>query len=374
MRSRKRTIGELRLAATILTLSFVGLLLILSGFWNELRTAIPNLSAGTVISIPLGATPDQISSLLEQKRVIRHAWLLKAYIKMQDRGRALKAGDYIFDSPISPLDVLKKLESGEQGANKITIVEGWTRWDIASAMAQMPALHLRSSNDVLGLIENPRAIADLDPDATSLEGYMFPDTYFALSNSKAADILDKAVAEFKLIWKKNLAPIANAENKSVHEVVIVASIIETEAKLKSERPIIASVIYNRLKNQMPLGMDSTIVYASKLAGRWRDDGKVYQSDIDRDSPYNTRKFPGLPIGPVGCPGISSLEAALKPAHTNYIYYVRNPLRNDGAHNFYSDQASFQKGVLALRNWEKQRDQPIIRYNQITKHGNKAIPK
>jgi hypothetical protein len=110
---------------------------------------------------------------------------------------------------------------------------------------------------------------------------------------------------------------------------------------------------------MPLGMDSTVVYAAKIAGKWRDDGKVYQSDIDRDSPYNTRKILGLPIGPVGNPGLSSLRAALQPAKTDYLYYVRNPARNDGAHNFYSTEAQFEQGVQALRDWEKQRDAALM---------------
>jgi len=101
-----------------------------------------------------------------------------------------------------------------------------------------------------------------------------------------------------------------------------------------------------------LGIDSTIVYASKLAGKWRNDGKVYLSDVNRRSPYNTRLFSGLPPGPVGSPGESSLDAALNPAQTDYLYYVREPSRDDGAHNFYAKESDFQKGVKALRDWER----------------------
>jgi len=104
---------------------------------------------------------------------------------------------------------------------------------------------------------------------------------------------------------------------------------------------------------MPLSMDSTIVYASKMAGAWRSDGKVYQSDIDRSSPYNTRRNSGLPPGPIGSPGRRALRAALTPAQTDFLFYVRNPARNDGAHNFYIDPQSFEVGVKALRNWEQQ---------------------
>jgi UPF0755 protein len=144
-------------------------------------------------------------------------------------------------------------------------------------------------------------------------------------------------------------------NLSPRDVVIIASLVETEAKLDSERPLVASVIFNRLKQGMPLGVDSTIVYASKLEGKWRYDGKVYKSDVERRSPYNTRIYAGLPPGPVGSPGKSSLEAALNPADTDYLYYVREPSRDDGAHNFYNNDRDFARGVQALRQWEQERD-------------------
>ncbi len=343
-----------RLAAIIFIALVVGIVVSLLYIWDDLNTPEPNPRSDAIVSIPLGWTPDQIVGELKRMGIIHHVTFLRLYMKI-DRGKLLKAGDYAFGSPISDLEILQKLESGEQGANKITIVEGWTRWDIANAMAANPTFKLHSKNDVLKLINNTRSIKDLDPTATSLEGYIYPETYFALANSRAEDIINEAVDQFKTVWRDNLAALARMEGKSVHEVVTVASIIETEAKLKEERAIIASVIYNRLKKHMPLGMDSTVVYASKLAGKWRGDGKVYQSDVDRDSPYNTRKYAGLPIGPVGCPGLSSLQAALQPADTTYIYYVRDPARNDGAHKFFSDEGKFQLAVQALRNWEKQRD-------------------
>jgi UPF0755 protein len=345
----------IRLAAIILTLSFLGLAIAVGTSWYELNEPVPNPAAGKVINVPMGATPDQVVGVLQENGVIKNSWPLRIYIKLKARGKLLKAGDYMFDSPVSPLQALKKLESGEQSSGKITIVEGWTRWDIANAMMKLPSYKLKSTNEVLGLLADTRSIQDIDKNATSLEGYIFPETYYVLSSSKPADTIAEAVALFKKHWKKELEPLAQAQGATTHAIVTVASIIETEAKLKEERPIIASVIYNRIARKMPLGMDSTVVYAAKIAGKWRDDGKVYQSDIDRDSPYNTRKVIGLPIGPVGNPGLNSLRAALQPAKTDYIYYVRNPARNDGAHNFYSSEAKFAEGVQALRNWEKQRD-------------------
>jgi UPF0755 protein len=135
----------------------------------------------------------------------------------------------------------------------------------------------------------------------------------------------------------------------------VASLIETEAKLVDERPLVASVIYNRLQRSIPLAVDSSIIYASKLEGKWRNDGKVYKSDVERRSPYNTRLHTGLPPGPIASPGESSLLAAVNPAETDYLYYVREPARDDGAHNFYANSSDFEAGVQALRKWERERD-------------------
>ena len=162
------------------------------------------------------------------------------------------------------------------------------------------------------------------------------------------------VKRFLAQWSPANAELARKMNLSPRQVVTTASLIETEAKLSDERPIIASVIYNRLKINMPLGVDSTVIYASKLAGKWKNDGKVYKSDVDRVSPYNTRLFTGLPPGPIASFGASSLRAALNPEQTDYLYYVRNPDRDDGAHNFYASEADFGRGVQALRNWERQR--------------------
>jgi UPF0755 protein len=163
------------------------------------------------------------------------------------------------------------------------------------------------------------------------------------------------VKRFRREWKPEWTERARFLGKTPREIVTIASLIETEAKLMDERPLVSSVIYNRLKKNMALGIDSSVIYASKLAGKWKNDGKVYKSDIDRRSPYNTRLRTGLPPGPIASPSARSLEAALHPATTDYLYYVRDPARNDGAHNFYNNEADYQRGVQALRDWERERD-------------------
>jgi UPF0755 protein len=323
-------------------------------FWlyRELHVPVAHGKANDYIEIPRRSTPEGIANKLLADGVIRRTWPLLFYIKLTGSAKLIKAGDYRFPSPISALGVLKKLEEGEQRLSRFAVIEGWTRWDIADSLAHVPELHLRDSNEALALMDDPSAIRDLDPAAANLEGYLFPATYSFPDDTKPPAVIAGMVKRFRQEWTPERAERARVLGMTPRQIVIIASLIETEAKLKEDRPLVASVIYNRLNKHIALGMDSTIVYASKLAGKWRDNGKVYKSDVDRRSPYNTRLFSGLPPGPVGSPGESSIDAALNPAQTDYLYYVREPSRNDGAHNFYSKEADFQKGVRALREWER----------------------
>jgi UPF0755 protein len=235
------------------------------------------------------------------------------------------------------------------------VPEGWTRWDIAALLARIPELKLQNADEALALLDDTSEIRDIDPAAPNLEGYLFPDTSNFPPNSTAREVVSTMVRRFRQVWEKDLADEARARRQTPREILTIASLIETEAKLKEERPLVASVIYNRLRLGISLGIDSTVIYASKLAGKWRNDGKVYQSDLDRVSPYNTRQVRGLPPGPIASPGARSLEAAVDPADTDYLYYVRNPERDDGAHNFYSNETDFARGVQALRDWERTRN-------------------
>jgi UPF0755 protein len=323
-------------------------------FYRELHLPVAHARANDYIEIPRRSSPDAIAARLVDEGVLRKKWPLLLYIKLTGKAKLLKAGDYRFPSPISPLGVLAKLEEGEQRLSRFTVIEGWTRWDIAGSLAHVDELHLPDSNAALAMMDDAGAIRDLDPLAMNLEGYLFPATYNFPVDTAATAVIAGMVKRFRQEWTPERAERARALNMTPRQIVTIASLIETEAKLKEERPLIASVIYNRLRRGTPLGIDSTIVYASKLAGKWRDDGKVYKSDVERRSPYNTRLYGGLPPGPVGSPGESSIDAALNPAQSDYLFYVRDPARNDGAHNFYVNGADFEKGVQALRAWERTR--------------------
>lgn len=328
-----------------------------SSIWvyRDLHTPVHHLKRGQYIEIPRGSSPTTVINKLADEGIIRHTWPLAVYLKLTANGSKLKAGEYDFPSPISPLGVFARLREGEQRLIRFTVVEGWTRWDIANAMSRIPQLHLSEATSALSLMDDVKLINDLDPSATNLEGYLFPDTYEFPPDTKPSEIIVIMVKRFRKEWKPEWSERARAINMSPREVVTTASLIETEAKLSDERPLIASVIYNRLSKDMALAVDSSVIYASKLAGKWRNDGKVYKSDVERRSPYNTRLHSGLPPGPIASPGKNSLQAALYPAQTDYLYYVREPSKDDGAHNFYTNERDFAAGVNALRNWEQQRD-------------------
>ncbi len=323
--------------------------------YGELHKSVPHTHAHHYIEIPRGSSVDDITEKLQHEGIIKRKLPLLIYLRVTGGGEKLKAGEYTFPSPITPLEVLRKLEDGQQRLTRFTVIEGWTRWDIAEAMARVPELKV-TSDQALALMNDTREIRDIDPVARNLEGYLFPDTYSFPPNVSPERIISSMVERFKKVWVEKHSSIDPTTELTPRKLVTIASLIETEAKLKDERPLVSSVIYNRLSKNMNLGIDSSVIYAAKLAGKWRNDGKVYQSYLDLPSPYNTRKYAELPPGPIGAPGAASLEAAVRPAQTDYLYYVREPSRNDGAHNFYADDISFQKGVQALREWERQRDQ------------------
>lgn len=330
-----------------------------SGFaawvYRDLHKAISHNKTHRYIEISKGSSPSSVVKKLAAEGIIKNELPLKLYLKSTGAASSLKAGEYNFPSPISPLEVLAHLQRGERRLTRLTIVEGWTRWDIAKAMLGISEFHLQDEQEALTLMDNVTLIRDIDPLANNLEGYLYPDTYEFSPETSPQQLIDMMVRQFRNIWKPDWSERARILGFTPRQIVTTASIIETEAKLASERPLVASVIYNRLQKNIPLAVDSSVIYASKLEGKWRYDGKVYKSDIERRSPYNTRIYAGLPPGPVSSPGESCLQAALNPATSDYLYYVRNPSRDDGAHNFYTSSGEFENGVQALRQWERERD-------------------
>ena len=208
--------------------------------------------------------------------------------------------------------------------------------------------------EILGLMSDTTSIRDIAPEAKNLEGYMYPNTYEVDPDTSPEDVIRMMVNQFRKQWKPEWTEQAKAMGRTPHEIVTIASLIETESKFESERPIVASVIYNRLSKGIPLGIDQTNVYIAKMQGRW--DGTIHKSDLEVDSPYNTRKRAGLPPGPISSVSASSIEAALNPAQTDYIFYVLNVQANDGSHHFFASAADFERAKAEYQRWLEQQRQ------------------
>jgi len=284
---------------------------------------------------------------LQENGVIRDPYVPLVYMKLLRRNDSIKAGVYEFDQPLSAAEVLEKLFRGDVILRSVTVREGLDRFAVGRLFV---AEHF--GNDALWdkLTADPELVRDIAPDAKSLEGYLFPDTYKFNPGTPPQTIVKAMVDNFRKHFTGEFAFITTGLN--VHQTVTLASIVETEAKLPQERALVASVYLNRLQKHMLLGADPTVIYALKLAGHW--DGNIHKTDLQIDSPYNTYRFPNLPPGPIANPGLASLRAAAAPASTNYLYFVA---RHDGSHAFSSNIADHNRNVEKYqRQWYRDQRQ------------------
>jgi UPF0755 protein len=340
----------------ILLFLFIVSVLALGGvlYWlySSVNTAVQHDKANKYIEIPKGSTPNQIISKLAAEGIIKSETATQIYLRTFGNSEKMQAGEYQFPSPISPLQVLKELEKGEERTTKLTIPEGFTRFDIAKRIVEkFPQNPPVDDKAILTLMDDTSLIKDIAPSAKNLEGYMYPSTYSFPRDAEAAEIIKTTVEQFKKIWKPEWSERAKTLGRTPQEIVTIASLIETESKYEEERPIVASVIYNRLSKSIPLGIDQTAVYIAKMQNRW--DGTIHKSDLESDSPYNTRKYGGIPPGPISSVSESAIKAALFPAKTDYIFYVLNVEKNDSSHNFYASAADFERGKRAYQIWLEQ---------------------
>jgi len=300
-------------------------------------------AASRVITIAPGTGARHIVRLLHEQGILAHPLPVLVYLTLTRQGARLKAGDYRFPSPISPLDVIRKLVRGDVIIEKITIPEGLNRFEIAALISQLP---LRDAERAPEFTEDASLIRDLDPQADSLEGYLFPDTYTYTPSTSARELIARMVRRFREVFTEADRARARQLGFTVREIVTLASLIEKEAKRPEERPLISSVFHNRLRRGMRLECDPTVLYAALLDGD--EDRTIHRSDLTRRSPYNTYLYPGLPPGPIASPGRESLRAALYPAQTDYLYFVVDGTRQDGAHRFARTFAEHQVNVALYR--------------------------
>jgi peptidoglycan lytic transglycosylase G len=282
-------------------------------------------AAEQFVTIELGSGTRTIGQRLIQAGVIRDEATFRAALWRSGRARALQAGEFRFDRPMTPAEVIDKIASGDVYNRRITFPEGLSIQEMARLYEQQgfgkAAAFVEAASD-------PGAIRSLDPAATDLEGYLFPETYSVPRDTTAAKVVGLMVGRFKQLFTPEMQHAAQGLELTPREVVTLAALVEKETAQPSERPIVAAVYLNRLKIGMAMQADPTVIYALQRAGRYN--GNIRRDDLSFDSPYNTYRYPGLPPGPIASPGLASLQAAVSPANVDYLYFVS---RNDGSHVF-----------------------------------------
>lgn len=297
-----------------------------------------------IVEIPKGEGANRIFARLEDSGVVRASFAARLVHRFRLAGRQLKAGEYEFTAAATPEEVLRKIADGRARQYSVTIREGLDRWQVAAELAK--GLPWLDPDEIADVIANPAPIRDLDPEAKDLEGYLFPDTYAFTRGTEEVDVVDRILRNFRLRWEVAVAKAGPPpEGSSLHEILVLASLVEAETGAPAERPRIAAVFRNRLRIGMPLQCDPTVIYAMKRDGRWK--GNIRKTDLSAENPYNTYVNRGLPPGPIGNPGLAALEAVLAPAGTNELYFVS---KNDGTHVFSADYASHQ---AAVEKWQRE---------------------
>lgn len=292
--------------------------------------------AEVFVEIPQGASVAAMADRLADAGVVLHPLAFRVAARMSGSERALKAGEYRFADPATPGEVVARLAKGDVYTRAVTFREGLTMWDTAEVFA---AAGLGTVDEFLIEARDPARIQSIDPDARSLEGYLFPDTYQLPRSAGAKGTVDAMVASFLRAFDADLRAAATARGMSVREVVTIASLVEKETAHPPERPIVSAVYQNRLRINMGLQCDPTVIYALRLANRWN--GNLTRENMRIDSPYNTYRYAGLPPGPIASPGRASLEAAVRPSADKYLYFVS---RNDGTHVFSHTLAEHNRAV------------------------------
>lgn len=288
------------------------------------------------VEIPAGSSSTRIAAILKSHGLIWSRYVFDVMRIVE--GGTLKAGEYRFDHPARMAEVYARLARGDVYTRTLTIPEGANMFDIAQRVA---TAQLGSKEAFLEAVrKDAYLISDLDPGAQSVEGYLFPDTYQFRRSATPEQMIAAMVNQFRI----TAASIGLTQN--YHNVVTMASLVERETPINSERPVVASVFSNRLAKGMPLMTDPSIIYADLLEGTYK--GTIYHSDLDGDSPYNTYKHTGLPPGPICNPGAASLKAALAPARTEYLYFVAASTDPSGHSRFAKTLEEHTHNVEAYR--------------------------
>ena len=266
-------------------------------------------TAETFVNIPVGISSQAIASQLSNAGILRNPYAF-LFLRLVHPG-PLHAGEYRFDHPVSAIEVYQRLRRGDVYTLTLAVPEGFNLFDIAQAVEH--AGLGQHETFLVAAQERTDLIGDLFPNAPSLEGFLFPATYRFPRSVTPEQMLTAMTRRFRQ------AASQLGLRKNVARTVILASLIEKEVSVDTERPLVAGVFENRLGRDMPLETDPAVIYAALLEHRYR--GTIYRSDLQSLSPYNTYRHPGLTPGPICNPGIAALQAALHPARTDFLYFV-----------------------------------------------------
>lgn len=301
----------------------------------NLKTPYAGFNRDVFVDLPKGTSARRMAAMLQEAGVIRHSWTFLVARAFR-RGATLQAGEYHFTQAASVLDVFDRIWRGDIFFYELVVPEGKNMFDIAAAVE---GLDVFSADRFLEAARNPAPIRDLDPEAPTLEGYLFPNTYRLSRTTTPEQLCLMMTGKFREVWQ------GLRTDASVHRTVTLASLVEKEGKLPAERPLIAAVFARRLAIGMKLDCDPTTIYAALLAGTYR--GAIHKSDLESDDPYNTYTHAGLPPGPIANPGVASMAAVLHPANADYLYFVARA-DGSGGHNFSATLADQQANVVKYR--------------------------
>jgi UPF0755 protein len=337
MARRRRTVRrKKRSGAAAILLAALLVLLIAAGAAAWMVFVPFGPSQETFVELAPGSTTVRMGQELEANGIVRSQFAFDL-VRWWKRGR-LRAGEYRFDHPASVLEVYARIARGDVFTKTVTIPEGASVFEIAARLEQ--AGFGPRQNFLDAQVKETGLVADLDPRAKSLEGYLFPDTYHLARKATMEQIAATMVRRFRVV----AGQLGLKEN--VHQVVTMASLVERETAVDAERPLVASVFTNRLSRKMPLMTDPSVIYGLELRNQWR--GAIYQSDLKLDTPYNTYLHGGLPPGPVANPGMRSLRAAMAPAATDYLYFVAAGANPQGRSLFASTLDEHAHNVAGYR--------------------------
>ena len=298
-----------------------------------------NFDDSVLMNIEAGTSSFEIADALEETGVIQSRWLFLGVRALRPQ-TVLMAGEYRFSRPLTIWQVFDKIALGRVEYHRLTIPEGLTRFEIADIVA---GEGLAAREDFLAVADRPDWIRDLAPLARNLEGFLFPDTYYFTRGITAVEFAEMMVDQFRRVFRETVPD--RLDSWSSQDIVTLASLIEKETGARSERGVVSSVFHNRLREKIRLQCDPTVIYGLLLENRFR--GTIYRSDLRDPHPYNTYVHHGLPPGPIANPGRASLEAAVRPDETDYLFFVAHPAGR-GRHVFSKNVKAHERAVAEYR--------------------------